>query len=139
MSSAEVLLQNVKVSTVEKVLKEVLPRIGLTIVDEERLPTGFSLLAIEGKRVPLWTVNIVSLFGPVLLRNRIGVVIDAIELSDKRTSVTIKIKYYMAELDLEAPKVDKKDSLRVNRLLEFLRSTISEISEEKEGIKEGIH
>lgn len=130
MSSTEVLLHNVKISTVEKVLKDTLSRIGLTIIEEKRSPTGFSLLAIEGKRVPLWAVNIISLFGPVVLRNRIGVLIGATELGDKRISVVIKIKHYMAELDLEAPKSDRKDSLKVSRLLEFLRSTISEISEE---------
>ncbi len=38
----------------------------------------------------------------------------------------------MAELDLETPKVDKMNYLRINRLLNFLRSTISEISEKEE-------
>ncbi|GEM_PF-5548481 len=61
MSSAEIFLENVKISTVERVIKEVLPRIGLTIVREEHLPTGFSILAIEGKRIPLWAISIISL------------------------------------------------------------------------------
>ena len=131
MSSAELMLENVKISAVERNLKDTLHKIGLNVVEEKHTPTGFSLTAIEGKRIPLWAVNIVTLFGPVLLRNRIGVEISANETEEKKVLVCISIKHYMAELDLEAPKSDKVNTLKENRLLNFLKSTISDISGEK--------
>lgn len=105
--------------------KGLLKNINFVIIHEEHRDDGFLVVAVNKKRMSQLTVEMMSLIGGFIPRNRIGIELFAHEREDVLT-VELKCSPYISSLDMEAAIESQEELDRCRRQIEFFEEKILE-------------
>ncbi|RLG41649.1 MAG: hypothetical protein DRO05_03385 [Thermoproteota archaeon] len=126
--TADVRIRDIGIKRIREKLLRCLTNIGLNVVEDEFDKTGFSIFAIE-KRVPLWQTSLLSLIGPSLVKDRIGLDIRAFK-EGNFISLRIEARLYIPELDMENPKGSDRGRLKAAGAVNFLVRELETLNQE---------
>ena len=112
------------IEELKKFFLELLRQVGYTVILEEGLETGFSVIGASGQRISQLAIALHSLFGGYIPRNRI-----AIELKAHRDGAvmkaTLKSIPYLDILDIETKEYTQGEQERCTKLVELFSEQIS--------------